>query len=78
MCLLAGTPLSAPCETASAARRTYWIALSLTPAGEERLPIREPRSVLLLKRVRESFSFPTGKLDSRNNLRVVSAFNDIF
>lgn len=52
--------------------------LSLSQAGERRLPIREPWTGLSLKRVRESFSFPTDKLDSRNNLRVVSAFNVIF
>lgn len=54
------------------------LSLSLTQTGEGRLPIREPWTGLSLKKVRESFSFPVGKLDSRNNLRVVSAFNDIF
>lgn len=77
MCLLAGTPLSAPCETASAARGTYWIALSL-PGWRRETANKGAMDWVVVKRVRESFSFPTGKLDSRNNLRVVSAFNDIF
>lgn len=60
------------------AGRTCWIA-SLSPwQVKGYCQIREPRTVLSLKRVSELVSFPSGKMDSVKSQGVVSAFDDIF